>query len=277
MRMAEARRALKERTTLRERREILGYTQASIAAALNVSPSTYKSWEAGGTLRNSKRPALAETLGVDLEQLDSILNGEEATAPAGQNVPHWLTLHGGLEQGASQIWTFQPFTVYALLQTPAYAMAVERIAPVPVSEEGAGLRVARRMARQQVLTREPDPLRLSVVLDESVLRRPTGGHAVMADQLDHLAAVASRPNVTLRILPLDAGVHSAGWGGFTVIASEGSTQPQVVCVEDRTGMRYLEGLAVAPHMQVFEHLCDYSLPPDQSADLIRTISKETYQ
>src|SRR5436305_1032655 len=60
----------------------------------------------------------------------------------------------------------------------------------------------RRLERQQVLDR--DALQLSVVLDESVLRRRIGDDTVMYEQLQRLASEADRPNLRLQILPLDA-------------------------------------------------------------------------
>ena len=60
-----------------------------------------------------------------------------------------------------------------------------------------------RMQRQQVLDREAG-LKLSVVLDESVLQRRVGNEQVMYEQLQRLARDADRPNLTLQILPLDS-------------------------------------------------------------------------
>jgi hypothetical protein len=60
-----------------------------------------------------------------------------------------------------------------------------------------------RMRRQQVVDSESG-LQLSVVLDESVLRRRIGDDSVMYEQLQRLVHEADRPNVTLQILPLDA-------------------------------------------------------------------------
>ena len=65
-----------------------------------------------------------------------------------------------------------------------------------------GRLVRVRMRRQQVLDR--DGLQLSVVLDESILKRRIGNEAVMYEQLQRLAQEADRPNLTLQILPLDA-------------------------------------------------------------------------
>lgn len=134
------------------------------------------------------------------------------------------------------------------------------------------------MARQAVLTRQPDPLRLSVVMDESTLYRVAGDQGVMADQLDHLAEMAELPNIDLRMLPLSAGVFSAAFGAFTIITAAGSADPYMVCVGDRTGFRYMESRgAVDTHLDLFDHLSAVALRSAASVDLIRTTAKETYR
>jgi hypothetical protein len=65
-----------------------------------------------------------------------------------------------------------------------------------------GRMVSVRLRRQQVLDRED--LRLSVVLDESVLKRRIGDESVMYEQLQRLVRDGDRPNLTLQILPLNA-------------------------------------------------------------------------
>jgi transcriptional regulator with XRE-family HTH domain len=269
----------RQRQRLIDRREDLGLTREQVAAALGINPKTYARCEQGKTmLRVGQRPQLAKLLHWSPAELRLALNDDgQLGLPGGQTVPQWLTLYASLEQGASRLWTFQPMTVPALLQTYDYATAVEHIAPAPVTEEAVARRVDMKMARQGVLTRHPDPLELSVVLDESVLHRVTGGREVMARQLAHVAEMAELPNVDLRVLPLDAGVHSAAFGGFIVLASSGASDPQMVCVEDRTGIRYLEGpYAVDAHVEVFDHLCDFALSPDDSVEVVRTVAKETH-
>jgi transcriptional regulator with XRE-family HTH domain len=268
----------RQRQRLIDRREDLGLTREQVADALGINPKTYARCEQGKTmLRVGQRPQLARLLNWSPAELRVALNDDgSAPTPGRQTVPQWLTLYASLEQAASQLWTFQPMTVPALLQTRDYAAAVERIAPRPVTDEDVAQRVEARMARQGVLSREPDPLHLSVVLDESVLWRVTGGRRVMVDQLRHLADMGERPNVDIHVLPLDAGVHSAAFGGFIVLASSGAAEPQMVCVEDRTGIRYLEGPhAVDAHIEVFQHLRDFALPGDESLDVVRTVAKET--
>ena len=94
--------------------------------------------------------------------------------------------------------------VTGLLQTEAYARHIissySRVEPMPPGMIGRMVKV--RMRRQQVLSRED--LQLSVVLDESVLKRRIGDESVMYEQLQRLVQEADRPNLTLQILPLNA-------------------------------------------------------------------------
>jgi transcriptional regulator with XRE-family HTH domain len=267
----------RQRQRLIKAREIAGKTREQVAEALRVSVRTIERLETGET-RNpqiGRRSELAKLYKLTPAELRVVLNGDDEPVPAvnGHAVPDWLTLYASLEQQASQLWAWQPFTVHALLQTPDYAAAVEQADPVP--GDVARL-VDLRMTRQAVLTREPDPLHLSVVLDESVLRRVTGSQEVMAAQLNQLVKTAELPNVDIRVLPLHAGIHAAAFGTFTVLASSGISTPQMVCVEDRTGHRYLESThAVDVHFAVFNHLARLAFPSDESRDVIRTAAKET--
>jgi transcriptional regulator with XRE-family HTH domain len=266
------------RHRLVQRREELGLTQEDVANALGANTKTVARYERGeSTPRPGQRPRLARILQWSTAQLAlALTDGEAAGAPNGQAVLSRLSWYANLEQGASAIEAFQPFTVHALLQTTDYATAVERVGPEPVPEDEVAQLVGVRMSRQAALDREPEPLHLSVVLDESVLFRTTGSGEIMAYQLEHLAQVAQRSNVEVRLLPLDAGVHSAAFGSFTLLNFGGSTK-RMVCVEDRTGFRYLDRpYEVEAHAALFAHLCDYSIPPSESANVILRIAKERY-
>jgi transcriptional regulator with XRE-family HTH domain len=262
---------------LAELRQHAGLTQDRVAQLLDVTKRSYVRYEAGARIPFGRRAALAEILGVPRRRLDAAL-GDAPDAPDALAVPVSLTIYMSLEQGASSLWAFQAWTVHALLQTAAYAEAVERSAPRQVSDEAVTRRVELRMARQQqVLFRDRDPLRLSVVLDEGVLLRTTGGLDVMAEQCDHLAEMAELPNIDLRVLPLGAGIHPASEGGFALVASASVDRAQVVCVSDGTGVRYLEGAAtIHTYGEVFDHLCQHSLTSTDSVDVIRRTQKERY-
>jgi len=110
--------------------------------------------------------------------------------------------------------------VAGLLQTEAYARHIissySRVEPVAPGMIGRLVRV--RMRRQQVLNRED--LQLSVVLDESILKRRIGDDFVMYEQLQRLALEADQPNLKVQILPLDA--HHQVFGESFVIFGFGA-------------------------------------------------------
>ena len=157
-------------------------------------------------------------------------------------VPKWFDLFLGLESGASELAVFETVLVNGLLQTPDYARAVLRGSP-SLTEEEVEKAVEVRLRRQQILDRDTDPVRLWIVLDESVLYRPHGGAEVMHGQLNHLLDYSDRPGVDVQILPYDAGPTPAQQGGsFKVMkfpaAMEGD--PGLVYLELLTGGQYVE-------------------------------------
>lgn len=266
------------RHLLRDRRIELGMTREELARKVGCVPKTVTRWETGEhTPQVWQRHPLARALQWSLPELAVTLNGDGAEPPHGHTVPAWLDTHASLEQGASAIWAFQPLVVHALLQTRGYARAVEE-APDPIqpSEDEIVHHVELRLARQAVLHREPEPLQLSALLDEAALHRVAGGPDVMAEQLERLADMADLPNVGIRVIPFDAGVFSAAFGSFSLLASLGE-HPNMAFVEDRTGVTYLNrGFEIDAHMELFEHLWDVALTPADSVQLIRRIVKEKY-
>lgn len=62
----------------------------------------------------------------------------------------------------------------------------------------------------------------------------------MRGQLTHLAAMAGRPNVTVQVLPLQAGAHPATTGEFTILAFPELVAPDVVYLENMTSDLYVE-------------------------------------
>lgn len=268
------------RQKLIDRRVGLGLSQQALAERMGCDIKTIVRYEQGqSTPWPGMRPRYAKALEWTLRELGEALDDNgDVSAPNGQEVIGRLSWYANLEQGASEILAFESFVVYALLQTRRYAEAVDRVGPGGTNTNyEIAKRVELRIARQAALTREPEPLVLAVILDESVLHRVAGNQDVMAEQLDHLTKVAQLPNVDLRILTLDAGVFSAPFGAFTVLTFEASRR-QMTCIEDRTGFHYLDrGDVSAVHVALFDHLRQFALSPEESVDLIRRTSKEKYQ
>jgi len=161
--------------------------------------------------------------------------------------------------------------VTGLLQTEDYARHIissySRVEPIPPALIGRLVRV--RMRRQEVLNREG--LQVSVVLDESVLKRRIGNDAIMYDQLQRLAREAERPNLTLQILPLSAQ-HVVFGESFVIFGfgydSEAMLQ-DVVVTEQLKNSFTLEGeRETYLHRIAFQMLVDAALDPVASRKLI---------
>jgi hypothetical protein len=161
--------------------------------------------------------------------------------------------------------------VTGLLQTEAYARhiisAYSRVEPMPPGMIGRMVRV--RMRRQEVLNREG--LQLSVILDESVLKRRIGDESVMYDQLQRLVQEADRPNLTLRILPLNAQ-HIVFGESFVIFGFRDDSDamlPDVVITEQLKSSVTLEGERdTYLHRIAFQTLSEASLDPAESRALI---------
>lgn len=180
------------------------------------------------------------------------------------------------EAEASTALNYEPMVVPGLLQTEAYARRVihmwQSITSVPPPELERRLEVRR--TRQRVISSD-DPLKLSVVIDEAVLRRQIDDRAVMREQLHHLAHVSELPNIRLQILPL-SGRHviSAGPLMSLHIPEFGD----VVYLENfMDGRLYVDDdTLIYQHALVFEQLSDAALTIDGSRQLIRRTIEELW-
>jgi transcriptional regulator with XRE-family HTH domain len=179
----------------------------------------------------------------------------------------------GLEAEAASVAIWENVAVPGLLQTEEYARRVTatwRVA-VPIPPGILERRVQVRMIRQQLLTRDP-PLKLSVVLDESVLLRSVGDRELMRAQLLHMAALSELPNMELRVFPLgqETPVFSSSFEifGFSAIGETGRLG-DVVSTESVGSYLYVEGETdTYLHRLFFQAMADASLSPADSRHLI---------
>lgn len=170
---------------------------------------------------------------------------------------------------------FENTIVPGLLQTPDYARAIMSGGSPGLDGEIIERRVLARMARQQVLTKS-SPLRLYAIIDEAVLERPVGGHAVMRGQLRRLLDEAGSDNITLQVVPKSIGAHPGMDGSIMILTlpepipdfgySEGPGR--AVYIEDRE--------AVRDYTLRFGILTDQALSPSASVELI-TEALQGYQ
>lgn len=188
-------------------------------------------------------------------------------------LPGWFEAYVGLEEVATQVRAYQVQFVPGLLQTEDYARAVTLLGHAADPSKEVDMRVGLRMARQEVLAK-PDPPNVWVVLDEAVLRRPIGSPAVMRTQLKHMLAMSDRQNVTIQLIPFNAGGHAAAGGAFSILRFAEQDLPDVVYLEQLTSSLYLDKPeTVDNYLMVMERLCMEAVTPASSADLLRKILK----
>ena len=247
------------RKRLIDRREELGLSREALAHKLLVNVKTVQRWESGeSTPQMAQRTGLADVLEWSMAQLWLALSETDSTPLNGHAVPSWLGHFASLEQGAVELRTFEPTVMPGLLQTEAYACVVVSVASDRPSPAEVARRVEQRLRRQQVLSK-PHPLKLCALLDASVLHRVTGGPATMAGQLEHLRIMAERPNIEVRILPLDERAHPAGHGSFSLLTSPDSGIPFCATSVDLTGVTYHDHTStVAAYLGLWEQLWSVS-------------------
>ncbi|MGW1148961.1 DUF5753 domain-containing protein, partial [Streptomyces sp. NPDC002454] len=96
--------------------------------------------------------------------------------------------------------SYSPGLVPGLLQTREYTEAVLRaVRRRRVEVDDVADAVEARMARQHVLS--SGQRRFAFLVEEAVLRNAPCGPAVLAEQLDRLVEIGSRPHISLGVLP----------------------------------------------------------------------------
>ncbi|MGH3686165.1 MAG: DUF5753 domain-containing protein [Pseudonocardiaceae bacterium] len=128
-------------------------------------------------------------------------------------------------------------------------------------------RVALRVARQQILAKDPPPP-LHFILDETILHRLVGDRIVMHDQMRKLLRATEKPNVTVQVLPRDVGGSPGLEGPFTLLTLPAPI-PDIGYTEGPAGTLYIEDRdRVRQWTLRFGILTQRALPCQESAELI---------
>jgi transcriptional regulator with XRE-family HTH domain len=115
------------------------------------------------------------------------------------SIPPGLRSWAEHEDKAVRLNIWSPGIVHGLFQTPDYARVFLSTLNAPT--EVVEARLANRLARQQRVLHRDDPPVVACIIDQVALYRGVGSAETMAAQMRHLLEVASRPNVTLQLLP----------------------------------------------------------------------------
>lgn len=272
------------RSELRAARDLTGMTQEQVAERLEWSSSKVIRIEAGAVgISTTDLRAMLSLYGIrdparvtELSELAKLSRKRSWwTAIKDDHISSQHRMLIGFEIETTAQFQFHPLVIPGLLQTEAYAIAILMdCAYPPPSPSSVEARIDVRLHRQRDTLFRPDPPHLHVLLEEDTVRRVVGGSDVMREQIEHLLDLATRPHVTLQIVPLSAGAHPGlVYGGFTILRFDDTVDPDVVYVDGGPGEIIFsdEPERISMYRDIFERLRGLALAPEASVTALEEI------
>jgi len=262
---------------LRRLREAAEVTTAQAAELLSCSAAKISRIENGNvSARVVDLRILLDRYGVGdaehrayLERLARDSNKRGWWQDYGDTIPPYYADFIGLETDASYIKTWEPTLVPGLLQTPEYARAIMLANPAMISPDKLENFISIRQARQARLEQGTDA-RFDAVIWEAALTTTIGSDEIQRGQLARLLELMDRPNISVQILPLEAGDQASMCGSFVTFSFGSERSVSTVFVENLTSSQYLEeDQELRGYTLVFDALRSAALSPAASATRIR--------
>jgi transcriptional regulator with XRE-family HTH domain len=228
---------------LRALRTGRGWTVEQVAERLLISSSKVSRLETGqrGASARDIRD-LCNLYGLDDEQrrrlTDLAAEGKQHAWWQPFSLPY--STYVGLEADATSIRDFGLGLTPGLLQTPDYARAVLEASAANHAPDAVEALIEGRIARQQRVLSAENPPQFQAILDASVLHRVVGSKATMRRQLQRLLEASELPNVTVRVVPYEAGALPNANNKFIILSFASLALPDVVFFEGLTGDLYIE-------------------------------------
>jgi transcriptional regulator with XRE-family HTH domain len=151
-----------------------GHTQEEYAPLVGYQPSTVASIEQGRRFPQRRF----------VDRAEEILDAEVAIS----------------------LYTFENRLVPGLLQTEWYARTLFRERVPVLTDSEIEAQVTARLARQSLFGERPNTS-FSFIVEEHVLRRPTGGEEALGEQIEHLLEATEPRNVEFQVMPMSRGYH----------------------------------------------------------------------
>lgn len=265
---------------LRRLREGANRTHTDISQVLDCTQGRISKIEAGFlAIRPMEVKVVLDYLAVPQDEREPLIALAKEAREQGRWHKHSSVMtsrfitYANLEAEAARICTYEAIVVPGLMQTEAYANAVNAVTKWRDDIDLERDTAVRMQRQERVAAGELD---LWVVLDEAAIRRVVGGEQVMREQLQHLLELAHQRSVTLQVLPFSAGQHPAMSGPFLIAQFADRRQdPDVIYLENQTGGLYLEEKAEIERYNVtFDRLIADALDVGRSAKLIGRVIDE---
>ncbi|MGW9593626.1 helix-turn-helix domain-containing protein [Streptomyces chartreusis] len=250
-------------------REHAGLSREGLAAIVQYSKHTVESVELGRRMPDEGFVERAEgatgNTGALRRAARHLSRGEVGLAA-------WFRRWARLEREAVSLCTYECRLVPGLLQSEAYARAVfQGTIPLRTDEE-LEAQLAARMDRQKMM-RERPKVPFSFIVEEHVFRRRFGDADAMRGLIDHVLERSAPRNVTLQVVPLEAGLHTCLDGPVQVLEtpagqrlgySEGQENGRLI--SDPKGVSLL--------CLRYDTLRSQALNPTESRDLLERLRGE---
>jgi transcriptional regulator with XRE-family HTH domain len=186
----------------------------------------------------------------------------------------------GYEADASRICLYMPLILPGLLQTLAYSEAQMGVSAHSAHWRQQALEARRR--RQEIFDRTDGtaPELVAVITEASLLYR-WGTAEDRRTQVEHLVAMSQRPNVELRLLRFDDGLHPGMCGPINIfdfpdgaatpVRLPGVTEPPAVYLETDFAIQEVSNQDdVKAYIETFGRIRDAALDADATtADLMK--------
>ncbi|MFK0266803.1 helix-turn-helix domain-containing protein [Streptomyces angustmyceticus] len=177
-----------------------------------------------------------------------------------------------MEQYAETIEDWAPMFVPGLLQTGPYARALTRAAMPRTSDDEVEQKVAARLKRAQLFSRERPPA-FWAVLDENVIRRRVLPPERMAELLEHIVDVVTSTRSILQIVPQTPAVHPYMMGMTRTMTFPDA--PPVVYTEGLHSSQLIDYPAlVQQYRQSYDLLRAAALPPEASLAMVEAAAED---
>jgi len=180
-------------------------------------------------------------------------------------VPEQFEMFFGLETEARKLTSYELAVIPGLLQTPDYYRAYLETPPVATADVEALIKF--RMERKARRLRKG---RIDIIIDEAVLHRTVGSREIMEAQFEHIIELGeSHRNLSIRILPFDAGAHHGMNGSFMLMTFDPHIAGPVLYTESCVDGRFIEDPeAIRRYTLIIDHLRQLALSKEDSLTLL---------
>ncbi|GAB3709683.1 helix-turn-helix domain-containing protein [Nocardiopsis oceani] len=196
---------------LRQLRAQHKLTITQVGKILEVTTSTVSRWEAAERVpREKELRQLARHYEMPELEADALLQLRRHAGKRGwwqsYDLEQRYGTFIGLEASASEIEAYTSTVVTGLFQTESYARAIISGVNSSVSPENLERQIEVRHTRVSQNLAEDGP-KMWVILGESAIRQQVGGAEVMREQITHLLELSAHSNITLQVIPHEAGAN----------------------------------------------------------------------